>query len=943
MAFRCVVCDVKFDKCNHFKRHLETKKHKINDTFQKLSEKTVDGEQVHETCIGSTGPYDGDGHVNDHDFCVSDSDAEIQDDDGVEELGGAYTNTTQIRGSNDEWFPFPSKLSLLLYGLLHSPTHHISLEVAKYVWFILREVGVPNIPPINQVRNMKFGDLNVEDLIIKGEDDSGLPLYIIKPSEIAKLNMSNPTISPNIARYPRKTTVIKEQRDGTRLREIISPWASVNNIHFHVGEPVKITNNALAGVIRAFYESDENVLAEIKIAEGDRNYVNDDNSLMERSRLVTVPLTSLSKDVEPSVMNDSITTSGQLVEKPKEIPKVSIPVNLFIDDTSTNVSKRWQPMHCAQMQLAGVPLQFRNNEIYSNFLGASEHASVLSISKLILQDIESTQQNPVETFDADMKTCIEIKMEVASLIADFNMLSLACNHAGATALKFCPKCHADRDTCSSKERERFPQETVRTIERLRLRGTEQSKKSLKKQTGVKDYDNPFWEVLNPHRDIPSGVLHLFHLGTSKHLLKVCIESLSENKVSVLESHLSGLDSQQQITFNICKNLNSRQGKDLKKFIQVAPFSLAFAGLNTVYLKMTCLLALINRMVCKDSFDDEDIQLLDNLVKKYLQIVEEHLPQLKNKVKTHLLTHLTDEISRHGPPLGYSEDVFEKRHGLIRAKLFNQENQLARSRDTAILFGKSCVFLHVLMGGFFQTNDATWTQSTKSVQELAQRKEMIDFLGHLSTKDPNYESHMPVLLMPIRCNNKKAILQELSSFHPQCLLLQGLVDLGTPSPTVDGKMITYQGCRSQDGSVIKEGMSLAYMNRENEVEIGLFKRGYLILLENQRKSLITVEKGHIQTTSFLGCPIVHLKNETDVVPLHRVLSYVPLVHHCAQSHCTIREGRTTIRVEQEDKDVYKRFLVHNMNHAIRVYVVNVFSLKCPSEFPFSDLKTCSKKL
>lgn len=86
MAFRCVVCDVKFDKCNHFKRHLETKKHKINDTFQKLSEKTVDGEQVHETCIGSTGPYDGDGHVNDHDFCVSDSDAEIQNDDGVEEV-----------------------------------------------------------------------------------------------------------------------------------------------------------------------------------------------------------------------------------------------------------------------------------------------------------------------------------------------------------------------------------------------------------------------------------------------------------------------------------------------------------------------------------------------------------------------------------------------------------------------------------------------------------------------------------------------------------------------------------------------------------------------------------------------------------------------------------------------------------------------------------------
>lgn len=60
-------------------------------------------------------------------------------------------------------------------------------------------------------------------------------------------------------------------------------------------------------------------MAEIKIAEEDRKYENDDNSLMERSRLMTVPLSSLSKDMGPSVINDSITTSGQLVEKPKEV------------------------------------------------------------------------------------------------------------------------------------------------------------------------------------------------------------------------------------------------------------------------------------------------------------------------------------------------------------------------------------------------------------------------------------------------------------------------------------------------------------------------------------------------------------------------------------------------------------------------------------------------
>lgn len=67
----------------------------------------------------------------------------------------------------------------------------------------------------------------------------------------------------------------------------------------------------IAGVITAFYENDEQnvILAEIKIAEEDRNDENDHNCLMERRRLMTVPLLNLSKDVEPSIINESMTTS----------------------------------------------------------------------------------------------------------------------------------------------------------------------------------------------------------------------------------------------------------------------------------------------------------------------------------------------------------------------------------------------------------------------------------------------------------------------------------------------------------------------------------------------------------------------------------------------------------------------------------------------------------
>lgn len=59
---------------------------------------------------------------------------------------------------------------------------------------------------------------------------------------------------------------------------------------------------------------------------------------------------------------------------------------------------------------------------------------------------------------------------------------------------------------------------------------------------------------------------------------------------------------------------------------------------------------------------------------------------------------TDESIRHGPHFAYSENVFEKRQGVIRAKLLHQENQLSKSRDTAVMFRKSYLFQPVLMGG-----------------------------------------------------------------------------------------------------------------------------------------------------------------------------------------------------------------------------------------------------
>ena len=130
----------------------------------------------------------------------------------------------------------------------------------------------------------------------------------------------------------------------------------------------------------------------------------------------------------------------------------------------------------------------------------------------------------------------------------------------------------------------------------------------------------------------------------------------------------------------------------------------------------------------------------------------------------------------------------------------------------------------------------------------------------------------------------------------------------------------------------------------QAEIGLFRKGILILMERQRESLVILEKGNIQSMWFLGCPSVKFNNEFDVVPLNRILSYIPLIHHCTISMATALSKKGKLKSEWSKRT--KTFIKYLSNiiwiRPSRTYLINIYSLKCPSDFQFADISTCAKK-
>lgn len=153
--------------------------------------------------------------------------------------------------------------------------------------------------------------------------------------------------------------------------------------------------------------------------------------------------------------------SNLAAEKPS-IPICTLPVNIFIGDTSAIRSKRWLGLHCVQMQPAGLKLHLRQHHESIFLLGASEKVDN-NIMKPVISDIQNCKRNGINGFDAYRMEECTITTDLNVIVADFNMQSYLCNHLGATATKYCPRCHADAENAISKAEERTPTKTLTAI------------------------------------------------------------------------------------------------------------------------------------------------------------------------------------------------------------------------------------------------------------------------------------------------------------------------------------------------------------------------------------------------------------------------------------------------------------------------------------------------
>ncbi|XP_062587706.1 uncharacterized protein LOC134249366, partial [Saccostrea cucullata] len=898
--YACESCGFKSTKESNYIRHLSTGKHIKTSLFLK-EDRDVE-------------PPDGNSFSDDehqdirqeHGDDSSDGEDTQDGDHGDKESG-----LKEQSQDDNPFFPFNNKLHMLLYVLKNSPTHSVSNEVVKFVIYILKEAGVKEIPTMHDLEETRFGDLNWRNLVQENEANDGTTFWSLKPSEILKLFLANPKYAKDVIRLPTNQNNHPSGAEKWR-KDITFHHLRIDDVSLFTGKMYTYRDNNTGeeqhGMLKSFIDEKDVIKGVIQPyvinRENNASPQRDVNDIRPSEETIEVDVKHLRECTEQAFCQHE--NLSPFVESLS--PVWTLPVNIFIDDTSANRSKRWLGLHCIQMQptvhlhnrtlskndrLAvylnlsllsfkiGLKLPLRQQHDTISLLCASEKVEPMTLMKPVISDIQSCKRDGISGFDAYRKEECIITTDLNIIVADFNMQSYLCNHLGACATKYCPRCYADVDHATSKARERTPSKTLTTINRINMRSMEADKRKLRQQTGVKEYENPLWDIINPHRDIPVGFLHLMPLGLTKHLVKCLTASLSDEKVEKLQAHLSSL-TKLSFANKFFASLDSRQGKDFKQYLQFAPINFAYVGIPRQFLKMLNTLAQIQQVLQKDQFTESDIEEAEHLISKYLNQVETHIPDLKRKAKTHLLCHMVDDIKRHGPPKGFTEDGFEKNHASIRNDIFHQ-NQKQRSRDTAISFSHMTLLNHIISGGYFpQNND--WVCSGHGAKDLGLQREVLQYMGRSLPEEEG--------AVVVRKLNRKPNGKALPTLLEESTLLQLCTDLDVPYiPPEEACIYIGSAIKTQRNELANVGDALKYYSAESESMVGIFKEALVVKKKRSAEIIYAVkiqilEKvGRSQET---GCPLLQLKDRHIYKHPCKIIQLEEVFHNCKDTKCPVQK-------------------------------------------------------
>lgn len=705
-----------------------------------------------------------------------------------------------------DWYPFPSKLTALLYIFCNSPKTRFSRNQLSSVWWLVQQLNPDmNLPSIKSIMALRkrlprpnigqfygttsrrpYYQISLLDVIRMQYSLPGLPTLQETPEVVLAANgkeqVSELWHGLKWRHTPQLNNPMQRFWDGSNMRDI---W--MGDMVLVIGDP-KLRYGIAFGRERLTklgpQQSQHDWLQVLPLRVDSNRFlltVKDGRPVVDSQTLVLlngrqisntrqitpdIPIFGVDIDTQnitplaPAVLESL--HSNHPIRRVHDAAKGSISIKvanltLWNDGMSGVRGSRWNPYEVWNFSMAGsshrTDSPFRKNI----FLAAAQDVKAVEMIPSFVTELTRYQRG-IRAYDASTSKTIFVCGGLVQGTGDNPAASEMCAHKWQSVYP-CRVCLYQPGRVQDWEQICDSEGKLRTLAATKAGVNAAGMKEL-----TKFYDLP---GVNPHFDWAYDILHSAFLGYIKYLW---IDHTFNHPI--IKKHLERLalilDATSMDAFASAHRVGGRRairwkslvGGDYKFLVQVMPicliqmyrYSADWPSVQPL-VQLWCSAAALTKLLCMHEIRDPD---------GWIAIFETHLRTLthtwsdqynveaiRRKTKIHQLVHVPLWLRRFGPPIASITERNEAANKHIRGELA-LSNRQAGSKDLALRYASILGLQHMSQGGLWQIIDECdkpiMTCAGVEIINLFKRSESRQLLGLDETVSPSTNTNKVLKMM-----------------------------------------------------------------------------------------------------------------------------------------------------------------------------------------------------
>ncbi|KAJ7290654.1 hypothetical protein C8J57DRAFT_1213292 [Mycena rebaudengoi] len=712
----------------------------------------------------------------------------------------------QSRTSDDEatsrfWFPWADRITCTLDILMHLPRSVFSYRQLDLFLWLLKVNQVDDVPSVKSMQTMNAAlqkMCGIDSIPYDGAlghkyyVNSVFPFCLTSKMFTKYLQeMGNPKVRPHLSFYPEDSgPKLSEARQGQRwLNELAddqtTPMHRISGQHYFIHEPAMLRDGTVCMPIRWFTKAGntqlnffakcwklEPVSTDIQSGWRVRNtdgyvvpatdFLKNFPDLQRDTPLYDLPSPTVILEIVDSATNVSAPwtltdpkAGNRWRSRAEGTCVATFPLWMYCDDTSGNVSKKWNEHNSVLMTPAGLPREASQKEYNIHFLSTSNIAPPLEMLDGVVEQLENAQEQGIWAWDVVLNEPVLVIPEVLALLGDNPMQSEFACHIGLRGKLFCRACWVKEGPAVQDGN------ASEASEAGSVAGSDESDTAAATMTGGKGKGKGKKRVKETMQQIITRVKAFMTIGrprnkkeTTDKLRSYFIEASTadtKTKVQHMRTESGIKDTFQQVFLEkLFASYKGKRGRAAKQAAldanrldphhdtPIEILHVILLGFVKYLWQDLVQLQLKNKddkknllMTRLSSLDVSglgiSVELWSNIRTLLTQEIDHFLlcaarwtHRWFNKPKFHLILHLPLHIRRFGPAILFAMEAFESFNAIIRAKSVHS-NRHAPSRDISKAFVQGNRIRHLLSGGLFLlhsiSGQSQWRQNNYNQQSI----------------------------------------------------------------------------------------------------------------------------------------------------------------------------------------------------------------------------------